>query len=131
MLLFFFLMIRRPPRSTRTDTLFPYTTLFRSTYATLRSQERGGKASRVSQIVEWLGSDFDGVIVFDEAHAMAKAAGGKSNRGDVAPSQQRRAGLRIQHAPPHARQVHVPENCATMVHTLHSVTRTTTRRENV
>src|SRR3546814_20047646 len=29
-LLVFFLMIRRPPRSTRTDTLFPYTTLFRS-----------------------------------------------------------------------------------------------------
>src|SRR3546814_7911202 len=28
--LFFYLMIRRPPRSTRTDTLFPYTTLFRS-----------------------------------------------------------------------------------------------------
>src|SRR3546814_17566154 len=28
--IFFFLMIRRPPRSTRTDTLFPYTTLFRS-----------------------------------------------------------------------------------------------------
>src|SRR3546814_12067454 len=27
---FFFLMIRRPPRSTRTDTLLPYTTLFRS-----------------------------------------------------------------------------------------------------
>src|SRR3546814_15663031 len=27
---YFFLMIRRPPRSTRTDTLFPYTTLFRS-----------------------------------------------------------------------------------------------------
>src|SRR3546814_16316558 len=30
LLSFFFLMIRRPPRSTRTDTLFPYTTLFRS-----------------------------------------------------------------------------------------------------
>src|SRR3546814_14691209 len=29
----FFLMIRRPPRSTRTDTLFPYTTLFRSVLA--------------------------------------------------------------------------------------------------
>src|SRR3546814_7962071 len=28
--MFFFFMIRRPPRSTRTDTLFPYTTLFRS-----------------------------------------------------------------------------------------------------
>src|SRR3546814_11925615 len=32
-LCFFFLMIRRPPRSTRTDTLFPYTTLFRSVHA--------------------------------------------------------------------------------------------------
>src|SRR3546814_5428418 len=32
-LFFFFLMIRRPPRSTRTDTLFPYTTLFRSALA--------------------------------------------------------------------------------------------------
>src|SRR3546814_16231830 len=31
--LLFFLMIRRPPRSTRTDTLFPYTTLFRSPQA--------------------------------------------------------------------------------------------------
>src|SRR3546814_18387477 len=31
LLVFFLSMIRRPPRSTRTDTLFPYTTLFRST----------------------------------------------------------------------------------------------------
>src|SRR3546814_15338068 len=31
-LLLFFVMIRRPPRSTRTDTLFPYTTLFRSNH---------------------------------------------------------------------------------------------------
>src|SRR3546814_18074237 len=31
--MFFFLMILRPPRSTRTDTLFPYTTLFRSVIA--------------------------------------------------------------------------------------------------
>src|SRR3546814_17552677 len=35
-LCFFFLMIRRPPRSTRTDTLFPYTTLFRSHVVPLR-----------------------------------------------------------------------------------------------
>src|SRR3546814_2635435 len=35
MFFFFFLMIRRPPRSTRTDTLFPYTTLFRSRQAAL------------------------------------------------------------------------------------------------
>src|SRR3546814_21033586 len=32
LVLLFFLMIRRPPRSTRTDTLFPYTTLCRSRY---------------------------------------------------------------------------------------------------
>src|SRR3546814_2774525 len=39
----FFLMIRRPPRSTRTDTLFPYTTLFRSVVRqVLRDGARGG-----------------------------------------------------------------------------------------
>src|SRR3546814_15694518 len=32
MMFFFFLMLRRPPLSTRTDTLFPYTTLFRSSF---------------------------------------------------------------------------------------------------
>src|SRR3546814_19098332 len=36
--LFFFLMIRRPPRSTRTDTLFPYTTLFRSVRREIEEQ---------------------------------------------------------------------------------------------
>src|SRR3546814_12119811 len=34
----FFLMIRRPPRSTRTDTLFPYTTLFRSLTPRIRDE---------------------------------------------------------------------------------------------
>src|SRR3546814_9863687 len=37
----FFLMIRRPPRSTRTDTLFPYTTLFRSRLGRSRYQRHG------------------------------------------------------------------------------------------
>src|SRR3546814_19991453 len=38
----FFLMIRRPPRSTRTDTLFPYTTLFRSAdeYRTIAAPQK-------------------------------------------------------------------------------------------
>ena len=53
-----------------------------TTYATLRSDDRGEKLSRVKQIVEWLGSDFDGVIIFDESHAMQNAAGGKGERGD-------------------------------------------------
>src|SRR3546814_12948220 len=38
----FFLMIRRPPRSTRTDTLFPYTTLFRSPADEAEHTDRGG-----------------------------------------------------------------------------------------
>ena len=89
-----------------------------ATYATLRSQERGGKKSRVEQIIEWLGPDFDGVIVFDEAHAMANAAGGKGERGDVAASQQGRAGLRLQHALPDARIVYVSATGATAVQNL-------------
>src|SRR3546814_13157147 len=43
---FFFLRIRRPPRSTRTDTLFPYTTLFRSKRLDLLLVERGLAESR-------------------------------------------------------------------------------------
>ena len=74
-----------------------------TTYATLRTDERGEKLSRGWQIVEWLGSDFDGVIVFDELHAMQNALGGKGERGDQAPSQQGRAGLRLQHALSNAR----------------------------
>ena len=89
-----------------------------ATYATLRSDERGEKVSRVRQIVDWLGSDFDGVIIFDESHAMQNAGGGKSDRGDVAPSQQGRAGLRLQHALPDARIVYVSATGATTVHNL-------------
>src|SRR3546814_15787425 len=40
--MFFFLRIRRPPRSTRTDTLFPYTTLFRSLGDLRGAQHEGG-----------------------------------------------------------------------------------------
>ncbi|RUX20700.1 methylase, partial [Mesorhizobium sp. M2A.F.Ca.ET.042.01.1.1] len=89
-----------------------------ATYATLRSDDRGSKVSRVRQIVEWLGSDFDGVIIFDESHAMANAAGGKGERGDVSASQQGRAGLRLQHALPNARVVYVSATGATTVHNL-------------
>ncbi|MFC7695380.1 strawberry notch-like NTP hydrolase domain-containing protein [Bradyrhizobium sp. GCM10028915] len=89
-----------------------------TTYATLRTDQRGEKLSRVRQIVEWLGSDFDGVIVFDESHAMQNAAGRKGERGDQAASQQGRAGLRLQHALPNARVVYVSATGATTVHNL-------------
>ncbi len=89
-----------------------------TTYATLRSAERQGKDSRLKQILDWLGKDFDGVILFDEAHAMANAAGEKSELGDKGPSQQGRAGLRLQHALPQARVVYVSATGATSVHNL-------------
>ena len=94
-----------------------------ATYATLRSPARQGKSSRLEQVVGWLadGMDevarhaYDGVIVFDEAHAMANAAGAKGSRGDTAPSQQGRAGLRLQNALPDARILYVSATGATTV----------------
>ena len=89
-----------------------------TTYATLRSEERGTKKSRIQQIADWLGRDFDGVIIFDEAHSMQNAAGGTSEWGDAEASQQGRAGLRLQHALPNARVVYVSATGATNVHNL-------------
>ena len=94
-----------------------------ATYATLRSPSRQGKPSRLDQIVEWLAGSldeedrhtFDGVIVFDEAHAMANAAGSKGERGEVKPSQQGRACLRLQNALPDARIAYVSATGATTV----------------
>jgi len=94
-----------------------------ATYATLRSPSRQGRASRLEQIVEWLAGSldeedrhaFDGPIVFDEAHAMANAAGSKGARGEVKPSRQGRAGLRLQNALPDARIAYVSATGATTV----------------
>src|SRR3546814_12459701 len=61
--LFFFLMIRRPPRSTRTDTLFPYTTLFRSAPQTVGVAFTGGyqpDAPDTHQCFNALGDEQDG-----------------------------------------------------------------------
>ena len=94
-----------------------------ATYATLRSPSRQGRPSRLDQIVGWLAGGtgeedrhaFDGAVVFDEAHAMANAAGGKGARGDVKPSAQGRAGLRLQNALPDARIAYVSATGATTV----------------
>src|SRR3546814_5983306 len=56
----FFLMIRRPPRSTRTDTLFPYTTLFRSVARPerrnpeIRTPQRHTGGNNMSGLIAWL-----------------------------------------------------------------------------
>src|SRR3546814_18598019 len=54
---FFFLMIRRPPRSTRSDTLFPYTTLFRS----LRQSRNEGGVYGVANVRTVEGQSGDAV----------------------------------------------------------------------
>ena len=92
-----------------------------ATYATLRSPARQGRRSRLEQVVAWLAGGLDeahrhafqGVVVFDEAHAMANAAGGMGSRGRVAPSQQGRAGLKLQSALPDARVLYVSATGAT------------------
>ena len=92
-----------------------------TTYATLRGDGGEGAVPRVQQIVDWLGREFDGVIVFDESHALRNAggtAGFGRDGGPVTPSQQGRAGLRLQHALPDARVLYVSATGATTVHNL-------------
>ncbi|WP_068875130.1 strawberry notch family protein [Phenylobacterium sp. CCH9-H3] len=84
-----------------------------TTYATLRQPGRGGRPSRLDQIVAWLGGDFDGAIVFDEAHAMANAAGGVGGRGPKKASQQGLAGLALQNRLPDGRVFYVSATGAT------------------
>src|SRR3546814_16116170 len=75
--LFLFLMIRRPPRSTRTDTLFPYTTLFRSI----------GWREGVFALVEFLARRYAAV---DGASIVAAASGPGLGRTPIAPATTRR-----------------------------------------
>src|SRR3546814_13138202 len=78
-MIFFFLMIRRPPRSTRTDTLFPYTTLFRSA----RDRTRG---DAIREREPWDHPDVCGVRCQtrfpDGDPAFNQALGEFSGRGD-------------------------------------------------
>ncbi|SEK10604.1 hypothetical protein MAA5396_04957 [Marinovum algicola] len=86
------------------------------TYATLRSAGKCG-TTRLSQILDWMGEDFEGVLAFDEAHAMQNAAGSEQGRG-VKPSQQGLTGLRLQLAAPRARVFYISATGATSVHNL-------------
>ncbi len=93
------------------------------TYATLRSVGKTGR-SRLQQLVDWCGGDYEGVLAFDEAHAMANAAGSTDGgRGGTAPSQQGIAGLRLQIALPRARVLYVSATGATNVSNLAYATR--------
>ena len=87
------------------------------TYATLRSVSKSGK-TRLEQLTNWLGHDFEGVVAFDEAHAMQNASGASSGRGVAKASQQGLAGLELQQKIPRARILYVSATGATTVNNL-------------
>jgi hypothetical protein len=91
------------------------------TYPTLRSGR--ADATRLEQILAWAGEHFDGVIVFDEAHAMANAAGGEGSRGKVKGSEQGVAGVRLQNLLPRARVLYASATGASDVNNLAYATR--------
>jgi hypothetical protein len=91
------------------------------TYPTLRSGRND--ATRLDQILAWAGDAFDGVIVFDEAHAMANAAGGEGSRGKVKGSEQGIAGVRLQNLLPRARVLYASATGASDVNNLAYATR--------
>ncbi|QTH23073.1 strawberry notch family protein [Rhizorhabdus wittichii] len=91
------------------------------TYPTLRSGR--SDATRLDQILAWAGEEFDGVIVFDEAHAMANAAGGEGSRGKVKGSEQGIAGVRLQNLLPRARVLYASATGASDVNNLAYATR--------
>src|SRR3546814_17823616 len=68
LLFFYFLMMRRPPRSTRTATLFPYTTLFRSTGTIEKAlgRQKGVDTVAVSLTHEQALVEFDPQVVKPE-----------------------------------------------------------------
>ncbi|ODU67762.1 MAG: methylase [Novosphingobium sp. SCN 66-18] len=82
------------------------------TYATLRSQ-RHDRASRLQQLLDWAGADFEGVILLDESHALGNAAGTETDFGVAKGSEQGLAGVRLQNALPRSRVIYVSATGAT------------------
>jgi predicted RNA methylase len=91
------------------------------TYPTLRSGRED--ATRLQQILDWAGAAFDGVIAFDEAHALANAADGEGSRGKIKGSEQGIAGVRLQNLLPRARVLYVSATGASDVANLSYATR--------
>jgi len=99
-----------------------------TTYDTLKSGERvqsedgSGKKklgkTRVDQIVEWLGEDFDGVIVFDESHNLGNSVETRGNRGKKKAAQKALAGVALQMRLPKARIAYFSATAATEVSNL-------------
>jgi P-loop containing NTP hydrolase pore-1/C-terminal domain on Strawberry notch homologue/Large polyvalent protein associated domain 38/ddrB-like ParB superfamily domain len=95
-----------------------------TTYDTLRGGEKqpsvpGEKPrTRIDQLADWLGKDFDGVIAFDEAHNLGNALAQKGSRGVKDASKKALAGIELQNRLPNARVVYVSATGATEVSNL-------------
>ena len=76
------------------------------------------RQSRLDQVLEWLGEDFDGVIAFDESHMMQNSLPIKGNRGAKKPSTQAIAGVTLQSKTPKSRVFYASATAATEVHNL-------------
>lgn len=86
------------------------------TYPTLRSAR--GDHTRLQQIIDWAGEDFEGVIAFDEAHEMGGVAGGDGALGAKAGSQQGICGVLLQNHLPSARVLYASATGASDVNNL-------------
>ena len=86
------------------------------TYPTLRSAR--GEHSRLKQILDWAGADFDGVIAFDEAHEMGGVAGGEGALGAKKGSLQGICGVLLQNNLPAARVLYASATGASDVNNL-------------
>ena len=86
------------------------------TYPTLRSQRQD--ATRLKQLLDWAGADFEGVIAFDESHEMGGVAGGEGARGSKSGSQQGIAGVMLQNHLPKARVLYASATGASEVNNL-------------
>lgn len=85
-------------------------------YGTLRSSRI--EDTRLDQIVRWAGEDFEGVIVFDEAHEMGGVAGGEGALGQKQGSLQGIAGVLLQNTLPRARVLYASATGASDVNNL-------------
>ena len=85
-------------------------------YGTLRSSRV--EDTRLDQIVRWAGEDFEGVIVFDEAHEMGGVAGGEGALGQKQGSLQGIAGVLLQNTLPRARVLYASATGASDVNNL-------------
>ena len=92
------------------------------TQGNVRSAKQGQK-NRFQHLVEWLGKDFDGVIVFDEAHKAGNAVTTRGKRGAKPPAKQALAVVALQEALPNARILYVSATGATEVSNLSYATR--------